>query len=189
MNIHPARRDKAQMINKIQNPNVKKSKIFILGVTGVIGSGKSEFCRFLRRQFDFYWISADKIVHSLYFAGKKGYKIIKKHFGDDFVNKKCVDRSKLREFILKNPVKLKFLNELIHPLVAEEVNKKIVQIKRDHESKNRIFICIEAFYFDKKNLGKFVDQVVKLDATDEIILKRLKNRKILKLQRMLEYNR
>lgn len=162
------------------------NKIFILGVTGVTGSGKSEFCRFLRRQFGFYWIPADKIVHNLYFAGKEGYKRIKKHFGEKFIGKKCVDRNKLREFILKNPAKLKLLNKLIHPLVVLKVNKKIVQIKRDHKSKNHIFICIEAFYFDKKNLGKFVDQVVVLDAPDEVILKRLKNRKILKLQRMLK---
>lgn len=165
---------------------LKNQKIFILGVTGVTGSGKSEFCRFLRRQFGFYWISADKIVHNLYLAGKEGYKRIEKHFGEKFIGKKCVDRGKLREFVLKNPAKLKFLNKLIHPLVALEVNKKVVQIKRDHKSKNRIFICVEAFYFDKKNLGKFVDQIVTLDAPDEVILKRLKNRKILKLQRMLK---
>lgn len=181
------------MFNAPQNPNVKKSKIFILGVTGVTGSGKSEFCRFLRRQFGFYWISADKIVHNLYLAGKEGYKRIEKHFGEKFVGNACINRGKLREFILKNPAKLKFLNKLIHPLVALDVNKKVVQIKRASKSKNRIFICIEAFYFEKENLGKFVDQIVVLDAPDEVILKRLKNRKlpkaefqkILKLQRIM----
>lgn len=162
-------------------------------MTGVIGSGKSEFCRFLQNFFGFYYIDADKIVHNLYLAGHDGYKIVKKYFGCDFINKICVDRNKLREFILKNPAKLKILNKLIHPLVAQEVNKKVVQLQCGRKSKTPIFICIEAIDFDQKYLGKIVDQVVKLDASDEIIFKRLKKRnltagqlkKILKLQRIM----
>ncbi|MBI4994039.1 dephospho-CoA kinase [Candidatus Peregrinibacteria bacterium] len=169
-------------------------QIFVLGVAGVIGSGKSVFCHFLQKHFGFHYINADKIVHQLYLAGNEGYKKIKEIFGKKFIGRGSVDRKKLRETVSKNPEKLLLLNKIMHSLVAKEVNKKIVQIKRDSKGKSRIFICIEAFYFDKKNLGKFIDQVVVLDAPDEIILKRLKKRnisasqlkKILKLQRMLK---
>lgn len=168
-------------------------KNFILGVTGVIGGGKTTFCRFLRRQFGFYYISTDKIVHNLYLAGHEGYKRIEKYFGGKFVNGMSVDRNHLRKFILKNSAKSKILNRLIHPLVAQEVNKKVVQLQRGRKGKTSISVCIEAIDFDQKYLGKIVDQVVKLDAPDEIIFQRLKKRnlpkgelkKILKLQRIM----
>ncbi len=168
--------------------------IFVLGVTGVIGSGKSVFCKFLQKFFGFHYIDADSIVRNLYLAGNDGYKRINAYFGGDFVNRTDVNRDRLRKFILMYPEKLKILNKLIHPFVAREMNKKIVQIKRESTSKNRIFICIEAINFEQKYLGKIVDQVVILNESDEIILKRLKNRnipigqikKILKLQRMLK---
>lgn len=143
----------------------------IIGVTGVIGSGKSTACSILEKKFGFRWIDADKIVHELYRPGQPGYQKIKDYFGTQFVGKKGVHRGRLRRFILKTPQKLWILNKLIHSLVVHEVNKKIVQYKNCR-------ICIEAVYFDPADLGKFIDRLVIIDAPDEKILKRLAKRKI-----------
>ncbi len=105
-------------------------KPFVVGVAGVIGSGKSTFCRFLQREFGFHYINADKIVHKLYEAGGNGYEAVKKHFGVGFVSPARVQRGKLRNFLLKNPGKIRILNRLIHTLVFKVVNKKFVHIKR-----------------------------------------------------------
>lgn len=156
-------------------------KPFVLGVTGVIGSGKSVFCKILQR-LGFYWISADKFVHKLYRRGRPGYKKISEKFGSQFVNRVEVNRKKLREFVLKNPQRIRTLNELIHPLVAVGVNKKVVQIVRANKSKKQILICIEAVYFDRKNLGKFVNKIITINAPDGVILERLKGRGIPKKQ-------
>ncbi|MBI2638444.1 dephospho-CoA kinase [Candidatus Peregrinibacteria bacterium] len=147
----------------------------IIGVTGVIGSGKSAVCRILEEKFGFYWIDADKVVHELYLPGRPGYQKIKDYFGAQFVGKKGVHRGRLRRFLLKTPQKLWILNKLIHPLVVHEMNKKIVQSKGNR-------ICIEAVYFEPNDLGKFVDQILVIDASDEQIFKRLKSRKIPKSQ-------
>lgn len=143
---------------------------FILGVAGVIGSGKSTLCKFLQDKYGFYWIEADEIVHELYKAGQPGYKKIKGYFGEQFVDPREVYRGRLRRLVLKNQHKFWILNKLIHPLVLHEVNKKIVQVKGAAEG---LKICIEAFYFEKNDLGKFINQLVIVDASDEIILKRL----------------
>ena len=79
---------------------------FVLGVTGVIGSGKSTACRILSEQLGFYWIEADAIVHELYKVGEPGYKKIREYFGDPFVGKYGVNRGRLRRFALQNPQKL-----------------------------------------------------------------------------------
>lgn len=164
---------------------------FVLGVTGVIGSGKSTLCKFLQDKYGFYWIEADKIVRELYKADQPGYKKIREYFGEQFVGQKEVYRGKLRRLVLKNQHKFWILNKLIHPLVVHEVNKKIVQVERARKDAARIDeskdkdgrtakwaakspkICIEAFYFEENDLRKFIDQLVIVDVADEIILKRL----------------
>lgn len=151
----------------------------VIGVTGVIGSGKSTLCRFLAEGYGFHWIDADKICHELYKNGKPGYKKIKKYFGNHFVGKQEVHRGMLRRFILKSPQKFYILNKLIHPLVTNKVNKKIVQLKKAYvKSKKPLGICIEAVYFGPHDLGKFIDQLVSVDAPDEVIFRRVKSRKI-----------
>lgn len=171
-------------------------KPFVLGVAGVIGSGKSTFCRFLQSKFGFHYINADRIVHKRYEAGGKGYEAVKKNFGACFVSPSCVSRAKLRNFLLRNPSKIRILNKLIHPLVRETVSKKLVQIKRCNKGGKRILTCIEASYFEPKILGEFVDQVIILDAPDNVILERLKEKRmpagqlkaLLKFQRRVLWN-
>jgi dephospho-CoA kinase len=116
------------LLNPILQEFLMRKKSFIIGVTGVIGAGKSKVCRFLQRKYGFYWIDADAIVHELYRAGMPGYRRIKEYFGDFFAGKKEVNRGRLRKFILKSPQKLWILNKLMHSLILHEVNKKIVRI-------------------------------------------------------------
>lgn len=141
----------------------------IIGVTGVIGAGKSAACRYLVKKHGFYWISADEIVYLLYKRAGAGYRAIYQNFGRKFVGKKCVDRKKLLEYVAENPEQFFRLNRIMHPLIASVMNKKIAQLKSQGKDK----ICIEAFYFRKQGLGKFATNVWKIDATDEILLKRI----------------
>ncbi|MEK9132764.1 MAG: dephospho-CoA kinase [Patescibacteria group bacterium] len=171
------------------------NKTFVLGITGVIGSGKSELCRFLAERYGFIWIEADKIVHELYKVGRPGYEVIRKKFGEYAIGAKEVNRKWLREFVLKDPRKIpariRTLNRLIHSLVAAEMNKKIVQLKAQHKSKTPLLICIEAVYFKKKNLGKFVDKIITVDAPDKEILRRLRNIKVPQheIKRLIDFQR
>lgn len=158
---------------------------FILGVTGVIGSGKSTLCKFLQEHHGFHWISADTVVHDLYRAGEPGYRKIKEYFGEQFVGQDQVHRGRLRRLVLHKPEKLWILNKLMHPLVLQEVNKKIVQLKRlarekrrEKEEKAPIKICIEAVYFEPNDLGKYIDILIIIEAKTELIFKRLAGRKI-----------
>ena len=151
-------------------------KPWVLGVTGAAGAGKSTFCHFLEKECGFVWISAVDIVHELYKPGQGGYKRIKEYFGSQFVGKFGVHRGRLRRFVLKTPEKIWILNKLMHALVAHEVNKKIVQMKSFDKGQKPILICLEAAYFERHDLGKFVDRIVILDAPDDVLFKRVKSR-------------
>ncbi|PJC36538.1 dephospho-CoA kinase [Candidatus Peregrinibacteria bacterium CG_4_9_14_0_2_um_filter_53_11] len=148
----------------------------ILGVTGVIGSGKSTACRLLRDEFGFHWIEADALVHEFYRAGGRGYEKIRSHFGERFVSKTEVRRPILRRFVLGNHQKLWILNKIMHPLITDELNKKVDQLKREGKGDSSSDVCIEAFYFEPQDLGRSVDHVIRIEASDELIKSRLGER-------------
>ena len=124
----------------------------IIGITGGFGVGKSTVCKFFEK-LEAEWIEADKIVHRLYEPKGIGYKKIKEYFGDSYVNKRGVNRDKLRKIVLGNARKLEMLNKLIHPLVANELGKII------RRGKKGIFV-IESIYFGKNDFGKLVNKII-----------------------------
>lgn len=136
----------------------------IIGVTGKIASGKSEVLKVLGER-GFYCIDADKIVHDLYKSEGSGAKVIAAVFGKKFLVKDgSVDRVKLRDIVFANEAKLKLLNDVIHPLVYEEISL----LTKKNEGKD---IAIEATYFDPNFLEDFVDKLIWVERPESEILK------------------
>jgi dephospho-CoA kinase len=136
----------------------------IIGVNGKIASGKSEVLKILGER-GFYCIDADKIVHDLYGEGGTGAKVVAAVFGDEFLAKDgSVDRVKLRDVVFADEAKLKLLNDVIHPLVYEE----IAFLTKAHEGED---VAIEATYFDPNFLEDFVDKLIWVERPDSEILK------------------
>lgn len=136
----------------------------IIGITGKIASGKSRLMKEYEKR-GFYCIYADKIVHDLYVSGGCGSKVISAVFGEKFLNKDgSVDRVKLRDVVFADEAKLKLLNDVIHPLVYEEISDLV----NKNEGKN---IAIEATYFDPNFLEDFVDELIWVERPEVEILK------------------
>lgn len=165
-------------------------KSLIIGVTGVIGSGKSTVCRLLKAR-GFYVISGDEITHDLYKKGNAGYQKILETFGDQFVNTNEVSRPKLRALVLKNHQKLWILNTLMHPIIRQVMLKKIDEVIKQQREKgtpiqigtgimeagaNRKF-ALESIFFEPRDIGTFVSQLIRVDASDEKIIERIEAQK------------
>ena len=146
---------------------MNNSKNYIIGVTGYLGSGKSTALSFLEKH-GFYCIDADKIVHDLYEPGNDGWVKVKDFFGEEFLTKRNgrVNRSKLRRVVFNNAYKLKILEKIIHPLVFNEIRKKIQKAP----SKK---IAIEAIRFDERRMGKYPDVIVWVETQHEESYKRI----------------
>ncbi|MCX6734995.1 MAG: dephospho-CoA kinase [Candidatus Peregrinibacteria bacterium] len=135
----------------------------VIGITGKIASGKSRLMKEYEER-GFYCIYADKIVHDLYVSGGVGAKVLAAVFGKKFLNEDgSVDRMKLRDVVFTDEAKLKLLNDVIHPLVYEEIS--ILMKKKKSEN-----IAIEATYFDPNFLEDFVDEVVLVERPKEEII-------------------
>ncbi len=135
----------------------------IIGVMGQIASGKSEVLKIFRKK-GFFCIDADEIVYDLYKANGEGSKRIAVVFGEKFLSPRgAVNRVMLRNEVFADENKLKLLNNVIHPIVFEEIVKLL---RENHEN-----VAIEAIYFDQSFLNDFVDKLIWIERLPELIKK------------------
>ncbi len=147
-------------------------KIKRVGVTGIFGSGKSTVTSIFKK-YGIEVISCDEIVHFLLEKENIKKKLIK-IFGKEIVKDGKIDRKKISDIIFKNKLKKKELENLIHPLVFKEIDKKI---KRDIDKikKKGIIIVEIPLLFETKSEKKF-DFIIVVSASPEIIKERLKEK-------------
>lgn len=136
----------------------------IIGLAGFMGSGKSLAGHFFEK-LGAAFIDADDVVDDLYQQGNEGYRKLVNYFGDEFLKKDGeIDRKKLADFLFDDKHKLRIVNDLIHPIVTAEIQKRI-----DALDVPKIFL--EGTYFKPEHLGRLVKDILWL-ATDKENLKK-----------------
>ncbi|MGH1355147.1 MAG: dephospho-CoA kinase [Thalassovita sp.] len=91
---------------------------FKLGLTGSIGMGKSTTAKLLAEMGCAIW-DADAAVHRLYAPGGKAVEPMQSLFPSSIVDG-AVSRDKLKQIIQSDPTALKKIEQIVHPLVAED---------------------------------------------------------------------
>lgn len=144
----------------------KKIFQYAIALTGGIATGKSTVCSLLK-QHGFLIIDADKIAHKLLDLNSN---FITKMFGDKYVKDGKVLRKELGKIIFsKEENKLK-LEEFIHPLIKEEIEKQALIIEKD---KRPYFIDIPLF-FEKMKYD--IDKCLVVYTPKDLQVKRLMKR-------------
>ena len=98
--------------------------MFIIGMTGGIGSGKSEALKIFE-SLNIKVIDLDKISKEITETNHQAIKDIKSAFGNVFDKDNRLDRKKLRELIFSDKNKKINLEKILHPKILEEVKKKL----------------------------------------------------------------
>ena len=89
-----------------------------VAITGGIGAGKSELLRAFERHGAAV-ISSDEIVHSLLREDSDVKRAVVERLGEDVVGRDGeIDREAVGRAVFADPAKLRWLEELLHPLVV-----------------------------------------------------------------------
>ena len=92
--------------------------MFMLGLTGSIGMGKSTTVRLFAEEGCQIW-DADAAVHRLYSAGGAAVPAFEQTFPSAVIDG-AVSRPKLKEIIGADPTALKKIEQIVHPLVGAD---------------------------------------------------------------------
>ena len=156
--------------------------MFIIGLTGGIGSGKSAAAKILK-ELGLKVIDLDQITHELMRPGELGYIKIKKEFGEKYIDTKgAIDRKLLREEIFSSFDLKKRIESILHPIIFEECNKQLNLLKHENyivlvipllfETKNYISLIDESLLIDC-DLETQIERVIKRDSISKTLANRI----------------
>ncbi len=141
----------------------------IIGLTGNIASGKSTVSKYLIEK-GYEVIDADLVAREVVEVDSKGLILIVENFGKEILNEDgSLDRKKLGSIVFSDKNKLSELNNLLHPLIRNEI---LNRIKNSTEQ----IVFVDAALLYETNLDKIVDEVWCVALDDDIRLDRLMKR-------------
>ncbi len=140
----------------------------MIGITGGIGSGKSEVTKYLRNKGEMV-ICADEVARQVVQPGEKGAEEIRRVFGEDFFDAEGnLNRKRLAAHIFADNELTAKLNEILHPIIIERI---FTQAKGNG---GRVFI--DAALLIQSGMYMNVDFVWLVSADEQIRLERVMKR-------------
>ena len=98
----------------------------VIGITGGIGCGKSEVCRYLEERYGALVLMADDIAHEVIEPGGEAYEGYMELFGPDYVLPDgTFDRKKIGDLAFKDPGIIQKMNAIVHPAVHQAILSRI----------------------------------------------------------------
>ena len=141
--------------------------MILIGLTGGIGSGKSEVARLLADR-GAEIIDADVIVRELQQPGAEVYEKMIELFGTEVVAAdKSLDRTAIAKKVFTDESLLKTLNQLVHPIVKRVMNERVEAFR---DTKKVVILDIPLLV---ENPREGLDGVLVVDLDAEIAVKRL----------------
>jgi len=137
-----------------------------IGLTGTIGSGKTVVAGMFEKLGGAV-IDTDRISRELTCKNSPALKSIGEHFSTDILlHSGELNRTKLREIIFKNLSEKKWLENYLHPLILEKMNKTAKQI-------NAPYVIFVIPLLIETHCESYVDRICVVDANKEIKVKRV----------------
>ena len=146
--------------------------MIVIGLTGGIGTGKSEVSRILR-DLGAAIIDADKVGHEAYLPNSEAWTAVVEAFGREVLQpNQEIDRKKLGSIVFGNPDALATLNGIMHPIMYGMIEERIDAL-REGEAAG---VVVEAAILIEANWTPLVDEVWVTVAPEEEVIRRVQAR-------------
>jgi dephospho-CoA kinase len=135
--------------------------MFIFGVTGGIGCGKSVVCNFLKAK-SLPIIEADPLAKELTNRSPEIRQALKAEFGEDVYSENGqLNKEKLSEIVFNDSGAREKVNRIIHPHVIDWIK---AEAQRLHREADQNLIGVEAALIFESNMDQMLDAVVVVSA-------------------------
>jgi len=146
--------------------------MIVIGLTGGIGSGKSEVSRMLKA-----WgariIDADQLGHQAYQPRTEAWKAVVAAFGDQILQRNGeVDRNKLGTIAFSNPEALARLNAIMHPRMHEMIKEQLEGLR----ARGTAVAVVEAAVLIEAGWTPLMDEIWVTEAEEDVVVERVRRR-------------
>ena len=146
--------------------------MIVIGLTGGIGSGKSEVSRKLQ-ELGAEVIDADRVGHEAYLPHTAAWEEVVAAFGQEILQPSGeVDRRKLGSIVFSDPKALARLNAIMHPKMYEMLRGRLDVLR----SQATQVAVIEAAILIEANWTPLVDEVWVTEANEDVVVERVGKR-------------
>ena len=146
--------------------------MIVIGLTGGIGSGKSEVSRMLK-EFGAEIIDADRVGHEAYLPNTETYDKVVAEFGDDILQTDgAIDRKQLGARIFAEPEARERLNAIVHPRMYAMVEERIQRLREQSATA----VVLDAAILIEAGWDSLVDEVWVVAAPEEMVVQRIGQR-------------
>lgn len=135
--------------------------MFVVGLTGGIGSGKTAVSdRFAARGVTI--VDADQASRAVVEPGRPALEAIAEHFGGDVIaSDGTLDRARLRRKVFEDPDERRWLEELLHPRIAEEIQAGLARADSPYA------ILVSPLLIEASQ-ARFVDRILVVDVPESV---------------------
>jgi len=152
-------------------------RLFSVGLTGGIGSGKTAVATLFAEQ-NVPVIDTDVIAHALTSAGGAAMPAIETTFGKSFIaTDGALERNRMRAIVFSDAAARKQLEAILHPLITHEAERTALAVARSggHAGQRYILfvvpLLVESHYWRER-----VDRILVVDCDEKTQLERVMRR-------------
>lgn len=154
------------------NREMNKTTPFpLIGLTGGIGSGKSTVsCKLA--ELGACIIDSDVIARDVVMPGTKGLDLVVGRFGSAVLaSDGSLDRAALASTVFSDPAALNDLNSILHPLIEEEIKRRVVSCMSNGDTP---VIVVIPLLFETNAVQRYgFSKVIVVDVPEDVAVQRV----------------